>query len=588
VRTRFRDIRDGLVVGDAHERGVVLAFLAMILFTLIVMAGLAVDVGNWWWTGQKVQRTADAAAMAGVTYLPADLTTAQSTANDIANRNGYENGTNATIVAGLDDRPTELRVTITTEVDNFFTGILGFKKTTITRSAVADYVGSVPMGSPADYLGQDPEVAGRLDNIWLSIASPNTDKANGDRYHAYTCATSTYGCGTGTPKNNEYLLDSAGTANGGYRYVVEVESITAGQPLAFQIYDPAHVNTGLTCGSNMPSGTEANNLQAAYSNHATYGTFFNDAGSRYSPTRNQFCTGDDALYATGANSPGDVAYIVRAPDQTPWNDLDNPIVSGCVKNFRPINTSLYKYLNPTDPAFSWGADPATNDAAYVREVLHRWVTICTVPSGSVATGEYIIQVRTNHDPSDPEDYLIDTTHGGASRFSIRAGFQLTSTSVPGGSNIQVHANGKLPLYVNGSPGTTSTFYLARIMPSAAGRTLQLDFYDIGDIGTGAAAVAVQVVPPSEYAATFSDCIFKRDNASAVTSSTCSLTGLNSTNYQARLVTVSVPIPADYTCSSGTDTGCWVKVNLSFNLSASPTDVTTWTARVDGDPIRLVE
>ena len=108
MRSRVRDIRDGLIEGDARERGVVLAFLAMILFTLIVMAGLAVDVGNWWWTGQKVQKAADAAAMAGVTYMPEDLSAsgsqAKAMAQTIASRNGYVNGTNANVVvAGVVD-----------------------------------------------------------------------------------------------------------------------------------------------------------------------------------------------------------------------------------------------------------------------------------------------------------------------------------------------------------------------------------------------------------------------------------------------------------------------------------------------------
>src|SRR5215217_3207277 len=109
MRSRVRDICDGLVEGDARERGVVLAFLAMVLFTLIVMAGLAVDVGNWWWTAQKLQKTADSAALAGVPYMPEDvsLPTAPSrlTAYSLASRNGYTNGANATVTVTQGNRP---------------------------------------------------------------------------------------------------------------------------------------------------------------------------------------------------------------------------------------------------------------------------------------------------------------------------------------------------------------------------------------------------------------------------------------------------------------------------------------------------
>jgi len=51
--------------------------------------------------------------------------------------------------------------------------------------------------------------------------------------------------------------------------------------------------------------------------------------------------------------------------------------------------------------------------------------------------------------------------------------------------------------------------------------------------------------------------------------------------------VSVPIPDDYDCNYASSSGCWVKVQLSFTGGATPTDTTTWTASIDGDPVRLV-
>jgi hypothetical protein len=596
MRTHWRDIRDGLVEGDARERGVVLAFLAMILFTLIVMAGLAVDVGNWWWTGQKVQKAADAAAMAGVTYMPDDLAAAQSLANDVAQRNGYENGTNATIVSAADDRPTELRVTITTDVDNFFTSILGIEQTTIERTAVADYVGSVPMGSPADYLGQDPETAGRLQKLWLNVSGRASTKASGDRFTSRTCGTSTYGCsGDNTDSdhngNNEYLFDSAGTSNNGYRFVIRVDAAST-NPLKVQAYDPAFIYQGDTCNVNMPTGGptgQAQALQDTYSNHPTYGTFFNDAATRFAPSGNDFCPGDQRINSA---SNLNTAYVLRAPDDTPWSDIDNPVV--CTKTFRPIDTSLYKYLNPTDPAFSWGADPTTNDAAYVRAYLHRWADICTVASASVEVGDYILQIRTNYS-SDPTvtDLSVDT--GGHNRFSLRAGYD-SGVGIPSSTDVNIYANGKLPIYVNAASDSSPSFYLARILPTAAGRTLILEFFDIGDVGSNSGSpspprsVNMQVRPPSDSGmANFTDCTFKKDDdASSSTSSTCTLTNMRSETHNGRMVRVTIPIPAGYTCDTSVDTGCWVKIDLTFSSTATPNDTTTWSASIDGDPIRLVE
>ena len=51
---------------------------AMLLMTLMGLAAFAVDVGHWYQVGQQEQAAADAAAMAGVTYLPGDSTSAFS------------------------------------------------------------------------------------------------------------------------------------------------------------------------------------------------------------------------------------------------------------------------------------------------------------------------------------------------------------------------------------------------------------------------------------------------------------------------------------------------------------------------------
>jgi hypothetical protein len=582
MRPRVRDIRDGLIEGDAKERGVVLAFLAMILFTLIVMAGLAVDVGNWWWTGQKVQKAADAAAMAGVSYMPEDVTAsgslAKSMAQTIASRNGYTQGSNANVVVAGSSKPTELRVTIDTDVKNFFTGILGFKTTNIKRTAVADYAGSVPMGSPADYLGQDPETSGRLQKLWLNVSGRGSTKESGDRYTSYLCGTSYYAC-SGSGTNSEYLFDNAATSNNGYRYVVRVDAVSS-NPFKIQVYDPAFINTGDTCNSNMPNGTDLTNWKNTYSNTAPYGSFYNDAPTRYASGNNDYCPGDNAI---NGRSNLHTAYILRAPDDTPWTDLDNPVVSGCTQTFRPFANNFAKYLNPLDPSWN-AADPTYADGQYVRENFHRWVTICTIPSGSMQVGDYILQIRTNYSTNPlVTDLTVDT--GGHNRFSMRAGFD-SGVGIPSSANVSLFANGKLPIYVNAGSSSAPTFYLARILPTAAGRTLRLEFFDIGDVGGG--SVDLQVKPPPEYASTFSGCTFKRDNGSSQTSSNCTLTNLTSSVYQGRLVTLTIPIPSGYTCNYADKNACWVRIQMTFSSGANPTDTTTWSASIDGDPIRLVE
>ena len=68
IQTRWVRLR-----GDrSKEGGYVAVMTALLLFTLMGLAAFAVDVGHWYQVGQQEQAAADAAAMAGVTYLPGD------------------------------------------------------------------------------------------------------------------------------------------------------------------------------------------------------------------------------------------------------------------------------------------------------------------------------------------------------------------------------------------------------------------------------------------------------------------------------------------------------------------------------------
>ena len=102
---------------------------------------------------------------------------------------------------------------------------------------------------------------------------------------------------------------------------------------------------------------------------------------------------------------------------------------------------------------------------------------------------------------------------------------------------------------------------------------------------------LQVLPPAEFASTFSGCTFSRDdNATLSTNaSTCTLSNVRSTTgYQGALVTIDVPIPTNYTCSQSSATGCWVKIKAAYGANVSVTDATTWSAAILGNPVRLVE
>ena len=63
-----------------EESGVMAVVFALIIVVLIGLAAFAIDIARWYVEGQKVQRTVDAAALAGATYPPTDLTAARVSA----------------------------------------------------------------------------------------------------------------------------------------------------------------------------------------------------------------------------------------------------------------------------------------------------------------------------------------------------------------------------------------------------------------------------------------------------------------------------------------------------------------------------
>ena len=54
----------------------------------------------------------------------------------------------------------------------------------IERQSLAEYVQSVPMGSPEQTLGNDPD-KGFQPFFWLNTGGPLTRKDNGDRHHKH-------------------------------------------------------------------------------------------------------------------------------------------------------------------------------------------------------------------------------------------------------------------------------------------------------------------------------------------------------------------------------------------------------------------
>jgi Flp pilus assembly protein TadG len=118
--------------GEIKQAGQIVVIFVLMLTVLIGLIGIAIDTTYAWRESLRVQRAADAGALAGVVYMPGLPDTAKTTAQTSAAQNGFPvvaNVTSVTPAAATD--PRELDVTITTKVPTFFSRIFGINSFTV-------------------------------------------------------------------------------------------------------------------------------------------------------------------------------------------------------------------------------------------------------------------------------------------------------------------------------------------------------------------------------------------------------------------------------------------------------------------------
>jgi len=599
------------------QRGYVLVWMSLMLVVMVGFAGFGVDTAKLWLSGQKIQKAADAAALAGVVFLPGDLAGGIAEAKRVAAQNGFTDGVNGDVVTPIQDpsNPDRMQVTIKHTEKTVFVAVLGVKQVTISRKATSEYQGPVPMGSPTNNLGNQPVFTGATawpagtgltaaqtaantnPQLWSQIAAPSTSKDNGDRFGAGYCGTTgVYNC-SGSTNLEPQVVAADGTY--GYYYVLKVKvgSGDLGKRLAVQVYDPAFIQQGDTCNDfSSGSDTDETNFRTALTADAgTTHPNWDPANAKAA----DYCPGDHYI-RSGYGAPTTYFQVLK-PDLTPWNDTDNvPVSSPTYCN--EANTyyaTRNKYIG-TFPGYAAALPTAATslatllksstggwEAQYAQMVYHNYVTVCNTSMselGITAAGEYNVILRARSGPG-----------AGHNRYAIRGAVVTdVNNSSPDGSKVSVYADGKLPMYMNAS-GSQTIFYIARLLPNNSSHTLELNFFDVGD---AAAAGKIQILPPTDAKvgsttlSTFTGCSFSRAptalSAGDASGSTCTLSNINRSNgYNGQLMVVAVPVPADYDCDDTSPFGCWVRVSFIYPTGTGVTDTTTWTANLKGDPVRLI-
>lgn len=226
-----------------RDEGFTLAWLAMILFLLLAMAGFGTDLGWIYLNTVRTQNAADAAALAGVVNLPGFDPAPDAEA--AARANGYDPG-------GEDDlilTPTaenELHAQLSTSIEPFFMRVLGFTHFDITRESTARYIKPVPLGSPSNCFGggsSAPPCTGSED-FWAAVSGRHTRLEDGDPYSTLCNLNSSSGC---TSSNGAY---ARGGLYQGYYYGVDVPVGSSG--LAVEIFNGGFNTSSLPGDSNFP------------------------------------------------------------------------------------------------------------------------------------------------------------------------------------------------------------------------------------------------------------------------------------------------------------------------------------------------
>jgi hypothetical protein len=183
-----------------------------------------------------------------------------------------------------------------------------------------------------------------------------------------------------------------------------------------------------------------------------------------------------------------------------------------------------------------------------------------------------------------------TTGAGQNAFGIRA------VTAPGlEDDVAVSGYARMPIFANAT-SAQSTFNLIRVLPAAAGKSIEFSFFDVADC-TGGCSGTVQVLVPNDASGSILTTPFRdgcRSSGGAASTAGQLLTNCRawatSSQNNGKLQTVSIPIPNDYMCNYASFGGCWykVKVHYSSPVNAQVNDITTWDADIAGDPVRLIE
>ncbi len=536
----------------AKEAGQIIAIFALALTALIGLVGIAVDVTFAWREELRIQRAADAAALAGVVYLPGDVSGGLTASANEAHKNGYTGGVNNTSVVASQDpvNDRQMDVSITTRVPTFFMRIFGVDHFTVSRSSKAVYILPVPMGSPNPYYGIPKTYlmkSGSSDTT-ITMKGPNSESVSEPQGFWATMLTQ----GAGAASGDAYMpkkLDANQT------------SMSPPNPMhdTVNYYD---------YGIYMPPGVSGNvyifdPVFCATDNQHGAGDYYLDpGGTGVTPVSSYF-----KLYNTN-NQPYDLAAHTPVAGANSGSLFANNKYSDAAAN-APSNVTS-STTSCTGPASNY----PTSDP---RHYHNAWYKL-TSSSISGGTDGATYRLRTTTDPGDSSQDSANAYNN----FSIWAT----------GTGAQVYGLGAMEMFTPLPGGVSSEFYLAKVDAQAgAGKTIQIRLWDVGDTYLDS---SLQILQPTDKAVKWEPVnmtwtttkVTSAPGPCAAGSGQVITTYSSGTKrYEGCWLTINVVLDSTY---SAPRDGWWkVRYNMLGSSTSHASDLTTWQVNIRGNPVHLI-
>jgi Flp pilus assembly protein TadG len=496
-----------------------MVIFALIAVVLLAIVGLAIDAGVSYFSSDAVQRAANAAALAGVAYLPGEFPEASNAAVVESARNGFPDKgtftplTGATSCTGspspcvLVSQPADnqLTVTVSVSVPTTFLELIGFGPHTVVRSATALYLPPISLGQPGAQQGSDVADLGTGGNYYFERDEGwGVPRSEGDAFDPSPNEGSATLCNgpcsaTNHPDihlispaaNSETEAESNNSINytGGPSYLIDVPQ---GQSVDLQIFDPSFAPD--SCG----------NSATTYCYHEDDTTFDSTSVEAFTameysvykvPTISQPGSGSlvsqeifDPIDDTGSLGCSGFCYFNSPTTATALNCTPNVYHAWIsALDYAPDSCDGHIFTDSVSLTEETGSDVltggATTDQYYRLEVdslTWNGNPICT-DAASCATAE----VASTGDSAYPEAHK-----GYAVRLTTGPG---TSTLSPTSTISALDDMTVFTPIIN--PSTTQPLAfgipLFHLDPAYAGSTIEVDVFDPGDVSPGPAYMAVE-------------------------------------------------------------------------------------------------